>query len=143
MLLCLPASLCVKSPVLHYGNGHLLSELSCGQLRVQVSAGARHTIAMSQQAAFGWGHASEGQLGSDVSEPVLSPHRIRGLPRHPPLLYLVAAGDHSFAVAGECGQLSRQIGRFQFSQPTTDGALGPPPSPDSGSPTASAKIDGH
>lgn len=56
---------------------------------------------------FGWGLASEGQLGSDASEPVLSPRHIRGIPLQPPLLYMQAVGDHCLAVAGDCRKLSR------------------------------------
>ena len=76
---------------------------------LQVSAGARHTIAMSRQAAFGWGFAGEGQLGPGISEPALLPRHIRSLPMQPPMLYLVACGDHSFAAAGEQRHLVRTL----------------------------------
>ncbi|KAK9794902.1 hypothetical protein WJX73_001812 [Symbiochloris irregularis] len=75
----------------------------------QVSAGARHTIARSRHSAFGWGSTSEGQLGLGTSEPVLVPQHIRSLPMQPPLLYLVACGDHCFAAAGEQRHLTRTM----------------------------------
>lgn len=88
---------------------HLLCHQSI-RIAGQVSAGARHTLAVdTQKAVFGWGLASEGQLGSNLREPALSPRRIRDLPPHPPLLYVLAAGDHSFTVGGNCSALSRGV----------------------------------
>lgn len=78
---------------------------------------------MSSQAAFGWGCASEGQLGQQAAEPVLVPQHIRGLPMRPPMLYLVAAGDHCFSAAGEMRHLTRTLSG-QHKLPASTGLTG-------------------
>lgn len=67
-------------------------------VREQVSAGSRHSLALSQSGVvFAFGSCEHGQLGlgSNVDQlnPVPIPENWRGMPH-----FVVAAGDHSIAV---------------------------------------------
>ena len=64
-----------------------------------MSAGGRHTLGLACSGdLWGWGDASLGQLGPDVSSPVPTPCRLTGCGK-PGLqgVFVCAAGHHSFA----------------------------------------------
>ncbi|OAE31917.1 hypothetical protein AXG93_4485s1040 [Marchantia polymorpha subsp. ruderalis] len=66
---------------------------------VQVSAGARHSVALTDNGnIFGWGDGEQGQLGEIKSSKERFPILLSGPENAGKLLYVVAGGEHTLAV---------------------------------------------
>ena len=71
-----------------------------GRRVVQVAAGGRHTLALTQASElYAWGNADSGQLSlpPDAGSQC-TPQLVRGLPKGRPILFVAAGSDHSIAV---------------------------------------------
>ncbi|KAG6544026.1 hypothetical protein Mapa_014549 [Marchantia paleacea] len=70
-----------------------------GERIVQVSAGARHSVALTDSGnIFGWGDGEQGQLGEIKSSKQQFPIFLSGPENAGKLLYVVAGGEHTLAV---------------------------------------------
>lgn len=75
--------------------------LPAGELVVQASAGARHSLVLTESGRLiGWGDGEQGQLGRSESNKVqMHPFYVDGLSDYRGhTLYVVAGGEHSFIV---------------------------------------------
>ncbi|KAL3687154.1 hypothetical protein R1sor_013463 [Riccia sorocarpa] len=70
-----------------------------GERVIQVSAGARHSVALTDKGeVFGWGDGEQGQLGDITSSIMRLPTLLPGPENGRKLLYIVAGGEHTLAV---------------------------------------------
>ncbi|GMH43518.1 hypothetical protein BSKO_11440 [Bryopsis sp. KO-2023] len=68
---------------------------------IQISAGRGHSLAVARRGVlFAFGNGEQGQLGLGIMTNEKLALEVKGLPEFP-ILYALAAGDHSFAVFGE------------------------------------------
>ncbi|KAL2629156.1 hypothetical protein R1flu_013842 [Riccia fluitans] len=70
-----------------------------GEHIIQVSAGARHSVALTDKGkVFGWGDSEQGQLGERTSSILRLPTLLSRPEDARKLLYVVAGGEHTLAV---------------------------------------------